>query len=56
MLDCRRFRDPKWNTNWLKVIRDRIELIKDINNFKSLDDHDNMCAEINKLIQWGLVG
>lgn len=56
MLDCRRFRDPKWNGNWLKVIRDRIELIKDVNNFESLEAHDNMCAEINKLIQWGLVG
>nr|DAG05963.1 MAG TPA: hypothetical protein [Myoviridae sp. ctkfK18] len=56
MLDCRRFRDPKWNANWLKVICDRIELIKDVNNFESLDAHDNMCAEINKLIQWGLVG
>jgi len=56
MLDCRRFKDPKWNGNFLRVIRDRIELIKDVNNFESLEAHDNMCAEINKLIQWGLVG
>lgn len=56
MLDVRRFRDPKWNANWLKIIEDKIELIKDVNNFESLDDHDNMCAEIKKLIQWGLVG
>lgn len=54
MLDCKRFHNSKWNGNFLRIINDKMELIKDINNFEYLEAHDNVCAQINKLIQWGL--